>query len=167
MLLLAAVLGGCKQDGTKDKGKNPENDGSSGIGVSNGQNSSAGDEESVWFDELFTAYYPAQLEGKVEVIFSKAYLYGDAQTKQPVMCLCSKPITDISLFAVDGGIKGEELYKVERLEPMEVIWIFPELAIQGSPNIGISFLDEAGNRYSYTLCKNEAGNEVIVETFEG
>ncbi len=166
MLLLAAALGGCKQNVIKDNNKNHENDGSSGTGVSQGQNSSAGDAE-VWFDELFTAYYPAQLEGKVEVIFSKAYLYGDAQTKQPVMCLCSKPITDISLFAVDGGIKGEELYKVERLEPMEVIWIFPELATRENPNIGISFLDEAGNSYSYTLSKNEAGNEVVIEAFEG
>ena len=60
-------------------------------------------------------------------------------------------------------MRAEELYTVEKLEPMEVIWIFPELAVQGSANIGISFSDEAGNTYSYTLSKNEAGNEVVGE----
>ncbi len=162
MLLFAAVLGGCKQDGTQNKDN--KDDGQGMVGSSDEYAENA---KSVWFDELFAAYYPAQLEGKVEVIFSKAYFYGEAQTKQPVMCLCSKPINEVFLFEVNDGVKGEILYGVERLEPMEVIWIFPELSVQENPNIGIAFFDDEGNTYSYTLSRNEEGNEVIVEVFEG
>lgn len=159
MLLLAALLGGCKQNGTTGA--------QDGSGKDVSSQPTPGYSDSVWFDELFVAYYPAQLEGKTEVIFSKAYFYGEAQTKQPVMCLCSKPINEVFLFEITDGVKGEILYGVEKLRPMEVIWIFPELAEQKNPDIGVSFLDEDGNSYSYTLSRNEAGNEVVVEPFEG
>ena len=165
MLMLALAFGGCNKPAEKDgtDGKDPGKIDLSGVEIPDEHIPLVGDVTSVWFDELFAAYYPSQLDGTQEVIFSKAYFYGDAQTKQPVMCLCSKPISNISLFAVTDGVRAEELYTVEKLEPMEVIWIFPELAVQGSANIGISFSDEAGNTYSYTLAKNEAGNEVVVE----
>ena len=156
ILLALAAFAGCVQNNTTDK-NNSDGKGDNHVPLK-------GDVESVWFDDLFAAYYPAQLDGKVEVIFSKAYFYGDVQTKQPVMCLCSKIINDISLFALEDGVKGEELYKVETLAPMEVIWIFPELS--ENPNIGISFADEQGNTYSYALSKNEAGNEVVMTPFE-
>ena len=167
LLLAATIFGGCKKQTTNEDndGKKPGEIDLSGVEIPDKHIPLVGDVTSVWFDELFVAYYPAQLDGTQEVIFSKAYLYGDAQTKQPAMCLCSKPINDISLFAVADGVKGDELYTVERLEPMEVIWIFPELS--ENPNIGVSFTDEEGNSYSYTLAKNEAGNEVVVTPFEG
>ena len=164
VLLFAALLGGCKNQTTENDGKNPTVPDLSGIELPDKPVPLEGEVKSIWFDELFAAYYPAQLEGKQEIIFSKAYFYGDAQTKQPVMCLCSKPINDVMLFAVTDGVKGDELYKVERLEPMEVIWIFPELA--ENANIGISFSDEDGNSYAYTLAKNEAGNEVVIAPVE-
>ena len=163
-LLLATLFCGCKNQTTENDEKRPVTPDLSGIELPDKPIPLEGEVKSIWFDELFAAYYPAQLEGKQEIIFSKAYFYGDAQTKQPVMCLCSKPIVDVALFSVTDGAKGDELYKVERLEPMEVIWIFPELA--ENANIGISFSDEDGNSYAYTLSKNEAGNEVIISPIE-
>lgn len=161
LLLLATLFGGCKKDTVEENAEGGK------VDIPDKHIPLEGDVKSVWFDELFAAYYPAQLDGSVEIIFSKAYVYGDEQTKQPVMCLCSDTITDVSLFKIADGVKTESLYVVDKLEPMEVIWIFPELGVQGAPNIGISFSDKEGNSYSYTLSRNEEGSEVIIEAFEG
>ena len=149
---VAVSAAGCKKENDTTDGKNNIPDGVEAA-------------ESVWFDDTFAVYYPEQLKDVADVIFSTVYYFGDTQTNHPAMCMCSDTVTDITLFAINEGVKGEVLYTVEKLEPMEAICIFPELADEASPNIGVGFTDKDGVRTEYSIAKNADGNAVILSSF--
>jgi len=112
-----------------------------------------GEVTEIWFDELFGAFYPKQLKS---MVFTKQYIYGDTPSKQPVLCLCSQRITDVTVFSVEDG---EALYTVPELLPMEAVVLMVELT--DKPQYGVRFNDEAGKSYSYTLTQKTDAFEVV------
>ncbi len=121
---------------------------------------------SAWFDEPLAVYYPEQLKDVADILFSTMYYYGDVQTKHPAICMSSETLTEVSLFAINDGKKGDILYTVEKLEPTEALCIFPELEIEGQANIGVFFTAADGTSYQYSIAKNGEGNKVIVTEFK-
>ena len=112
-----------------------------------------GEITEIWFDEIFGAFYPIQLKS---MVFTKQYIYGDVASKQPVLCLCSQRITDVTVFSASSG---EELYTVPELLPMEAVVLMVELS--DKPEFGVRFNDEAGKAYSYILTKHPEEQTVI------
>lgn len=119
-----------------------------------------GDITEIWFDEVFRAFYPKQLK---DIFFTKTYFYGEFETEQPAICLCSEKITDISLFAINDGKAGETLYTVESLEPMESIMIDEQFYEE--PHIGIRFKSSDGTEYSYSISRNSDDTEIVLNEF--
>lgn len=114
-----------------------------------------GDITEIWFDDTIRAFYPKELS---DMFFSKIYLYGEVETDQPVIFLCSEKLTEISLCAFDGTV-GEVLHTVEEMLPMEAIILQEELS--EVPAFAISFKDEKGNLHSYSVARN--GDSVALE----
>lgn len=119
-----------------------------------------GEITEIWFDEVFRAFYPKQLKN---IFFTKTYLYGEFETDQPAICLCSEKITDISLFAITNGEAGDTLYTVEALEPMESIMIQEDFFEE--PHIGIRFKSSDGTEYSYSISRNSDDSEIVLKSF--
>ncbi|MBR5527507.1 MAG: hypothetical protein IKV97_00785 [Clostridia bacterium] len=116
-----------------------------------------GEITEIWFEETFKAYYPKQLK---DIVFTKMYLYGDLESNQPVICLCSEKLSEIEVFAVANGKAGDVLYTVEELLPMEAIVLQVELSEQ--PDIGMKFKDEQGKVSSYALSRTADSSEVVM-----
>lgn len=116
----------------------------------------------IWFDDLFKAFYPKQLD---DVFPTQVYVYGDLQTTQPIMCFCSDTLYSVELSNFENGTVGETVYSIEKLEPMESLVLQTELSEQ--PTLAISFKDSENNEYSYSLSRNADGSEVIAESLIG
>ena len=160
LILSVLCFVGCREQ----KDDTPSDEGTGGKTIDeileeakeNGPVAPEGEITEIWFDETFNAYYPKQLK---DIIFTRIYMYGELESEQPVICLCSETIEDISIFGISDGEPGEELYTVDSLEPMEAIVLQVELS--ETADIGISFTDESGNKQSYSLARNADGSEVV------
>jgi hypothetical protein len=115
------------------------------------------DTNEMWFDEVFAAFYPKQIDTYYP---TRAVVYGELDTKQPPFCFCSEKITNIEIFSVKNGKYDKELMKVEYLEPKETIILKVELKEQ--PDIGIRFKDSNGKKYSYGIARNADSSEVVL-----
>lgn len=120
-----------------------------------------GDITEIWFDEIFRAFYPKQLD---DIYPTHVYVYGELDTTQPVMCFCSQEISDLEVLSYEIGAPDEEnvLYTVERLAPMEALVLQVEVGEQ--PNYLIRFrADDA--TYAYTVAQSADGNEIVLAPF--
>lgn len=112
-----------------------------------------GDITEIWFDDTIRAFYPKDLGN---MFFSKIYLYGQVETDQPVIFLCSEKLTELALFSVSDGDVKDQLYTVDELNPMEAIVLQEEL--DDTPKFAISYKDQKGTEH---ICIIEKNNEMI------
>lgn len=115
-----------------------------------------GEITEIWFDEAFGAFYPKQLK---DIYFTKTYMYGEFETEQPVLGLCSEKITELRLFSFADGELSEELFVIDELLPMEAVLLYVEIFEE--PNYAFTFKDEAGEQHTVTLSRNADDSEVV------
>lgn len=120
-----------------------------------------GDVTEIWFEETFNVFYPMQLE---DMYFTKAYVYGETETEQPAVCLCSEQITDIKLYTLENGALGEELFTLDELNPMEAILIQEDISETAS--LAVTFKDSEGAEYKYSIARNAQATEIIALPIE-
>lgn len=116
-----------------------------------------GEITEIWFEKAFDAFYPKQLK---DIYFTKTYMYGDEETEQPVIGMCSEKLTEIKLCSFDGNTVGEELFAVEELSPMEALVL--RVVLSETPELAITFKDEAGAAHTCTVARNADDSMVIV-----
>lgn len=115
-----------------------------------------GDITEIWFEDTIKAFYPKTLGN---MFFTKIYLYGEVETDQPAIFLCSEKLTEISLLSLSDGVVGEALYTVDELNPMEALVLQEELS--KTPEFAISFKNENGANFVYTIEKD--GDDILLE----
>lgn len=115
-----------------------------------------GEITEIWFDEVFGAFYPKQLK---DIYFTKTYMYGEAETEQPVLGLCSEKLTEIKFFSVADGELSDEIFAIDELLPMEAVLLYVELSEQA--DLAVTFKDEAGEPHTVTLSRNADDSEVV------
>lgn len=116
--------------------------------------------------KLFYAAYPFELE---DMQFSKSYTYGTEETSgQPVLCMCSKEITDVNIIGINSDSNGtlsagDSFYSIESLLPGEVIAL-NILVPETTPNCGVSFKDGDGKEYCYAISQSgKTGGIVLID----
>lgn len=155
-VLCAAPISGCRH---AEEAQNPsENDGvltkdQLEALLPDGPVMPEGDITEIWFDEPFAAFYPKQLD---DIYFSKMYLYGEAETSQPVVCLCSETLTDLAVIDLASG---DTLYEAASLEPMEALVL--QVLLTETPAFAVRFTDTSGSVTTCTLAANADGSEVV------